>query len=355
MIPISKPTLDDVEIEAIKSVLDSDILAQGKFVGSFEESFADYIGTKFAIATNSGTSALHTALASLGVKEGDEVITTAFSFIATASCILMQNAKPVFADINQETYNIEPHQIEQKITERTKAIIPVHLYGQPCDIDKIIEIAKDHNIFVIEDAAQAHGAEYKGKKVGGFGNIGIFSFYPTKNMTTGEGGMITTNNEEIAEKARMIRNHGQKTLYLHEMLGFNYRMTNIAAAIGIAQLKKLDGLNERRIRNAEYYNKKLEAVEVPFVAEGVKHVFHQYTIRMKNRERFLKHLEKNEVGYGIYYPIPIHKQPLFKEYNKIKLERAEKASEEVVSIPVHPVLSDEKLKYIVEVINLYDE
>lgn len=355
MIPISKPVLDDTEIEAIKSVLDSGMLAQGKFVERFEERFADYIGTKFAIATNSGTSALHTALASLGVKEGDEIITTTFSFIATASCILMQNAKPVFVDINQKTYNIEPHRIEQKITERTKAIIPVHLYGQPCDMGKIMEIAENHNVFVIEDAAQAHGAEYNGKKAGGLGDVGIFSFYPSKNMTTGEGGMITTNSKEIAEKAGVIRNHGQKTLYLHEMLGFNYRMTNIAAAIGIAQLKKLDSLNERRIRNAEYYNKKLEAVEMPFVAEGVKHVFHQYTIRVKNRERFLKHLEKNEVGYGIYYPIPIHKQPLFGEYNKIKLENAEKASEAVVSIPVHPALSDEELKYIVEVINLYDE
>ena len=355
MIPISKPALDDTEIEAIKSVLDSGMLAQGKLVERFEESFAGYIGTKFAIATNSGTSALHTALASLGVKEGDEIITTTFSFIATASCILMQNAKPVFVDINQKTYNIEPHRIEQKITERTKAIIPVHLYGQPCDMGKIMEIAENHNVFVIEDAAQAHGAEYKGKKAGGFGDVGIFSFYPSKNMTTGEGGMLTTNNEEIAEKARMIRNHGQTERYMHEIIGYNYRMTNIAAAIGIAQLKKLDGLNERRIRNAEYYNKKLEAVEMPFVAEGVKHVFHQYTIRVKNRERFLKHLEKNEVGYGIYYPIPIHKQPLFKEYNKIKLEIAEKASEEVVSIPVHPALSDEERKYIVEVINLYDE
>lgn len=353
LIPISKSALDDAEMKAIKNVSDSGMLAQGKFVESFEESFADYIGTKFAIATNSGTSALHTALASLGLKEGDEIITTTFSFIATASCILMQNAKPVFVDINQKTYNIEPHQIEQKITERTKAIIPVHLYGQPCDIDKIIEIAKDHNIFVIEDAAQAHGAEYKGKKVGGFGDAGIFSFYPTKNMTTGEGGMVITNSKEIAEKARMIRNHGQKQRYVHETLGFNYRMTNIAAAIGIAQLKKLDGLNERRMRNAEYYNNKLEAVEMPFVAEGVKHVFHQYTVRVKNRERFFKYLEKNEVGYGIYYPIPIHKQPLFKEYNNIKLERAEKASEEVVSIPVHPALRDEELKYIVEVINIY--
>ena len=355
MIPISKPALDDTEVEAIKSVLDSGMLAQGKLVERFEESFAGYIGTKFAIATNSGTSALHTALASLGVKEGDEIITTTFSFIATASCILMQNAKPVFVDINQKTYNIEPHRIEQKITERTKAIIPVHLYGQPCDMGKIMEIAENHNVFVIEDAAQAHGAEYNGKKAGGFGDVGIFSFYPSKNMTTGEGGMITTNNEEIAEKARMIRNHGQTERYMHEIIGYNYRMTNIAAAIGIAQLKKLDGLNERRIRNAEYYNNKLEAVEMPFVAEGVKHVFHQYTIRVKNRERFLKHLEKNEVGYGIYYPIPIHKQPLFKEYNKIKLEIAEKASEEVVSIPVHPALSDEERKYIVEVINLYDE
>ncbi len=351
MIPISKPVLGKEEFKAVEEVLESGMLAQGDVVKEFEDKFAAYIGVNYAVATNSGTAALHTALASIGIRNGDEVITTSFSFFATASCVLMQNAKPIFVDIDSRTYNISQSEIEDKISERTKAIIPVHLYGQPCKMKEIMDIAEEHNLTVIEDAAQAHGAEYDGKKVGFIGDIAVFSFYSTKNIIAGEGGMITTNDERIAERAKMIRNHGQRERYLHECLGYNYRMTNIAAAIGLAQLKKLDKLNERRINNARYYNKRLN-VDKPYVAPNAKHVFHQYTIRVKERDKFLEHLEKNGVGYGIYYPVPLSRQPLFNSGSYFR--EAELASKEVVSIPVHPALSKEDVKRVAEVVNVYE-
>lgn len=351
MIPISKPIIGKEEFKAVEAVLESGMLAQGEEVKEFEDNFAAYIGVDHAIAINSGTAALHTALASIGIKKGDEVITTAFSFFATASCVLMQNAKPVFVDIEPGTYNIDQSEIEDKISERTKAIIPVHLYGQPCEMKEIMAIAEEHNLTVIEDAAQAHGAEYDGEKIGSIGDIGVFSFYSTKNIIAGEGGMITTNDAGIAERARMIRNHGQRERYLHECLGYNYRMTNIAAAIGLAQLKKLDKLNESRINNARYYNKRLN-VDTPYVAPNAKHVFHQYTIGVKERAKFLEHLEKNGVGYGIYYPVPLSRQPLFNSGGSFR--EAEVASKEVVSIPVHPSLSKEDVKSVVEVVNGYE-
>ncbi len=351
MIPISKTIIGKEELKAVKEVLESGMLAQGDVVKELEDKFAAYIGVDYAIATNSGTAALHTALAAIGIKNGDEVITTSFSFFSTASCVLMQNAKPVFVDIEPRTYNINQSEIEDKISERTKAIIPVHLYGQPCKMKEIMDIAEGHNLNVIEDAAQAHGAEYDGKKVGSIGDIGVFSFYATKNMITGEGGMITTNDERTAERARIIRNHGQRERYIHECLGYNYRMTNIAAAIGLAQIKKLDKLNERRISNAEYYNKRLNA-DKSYIAPGVKHVFHQYTVRAKERDRFAEHLEKNGVGYGIYYPVPLPSQPLFNSGGFFR--EAEVASKEVVSIPVHPSLSKEDVKRVVEVVNSHE-
>lgn len=356
MIPISNPTIGREETNAVKEVLESGMLAQGEVVEEFEDKFAAYIGVEHAIATNSGTAALHASLAAINIKNGDEVITTSFSFFSTASCVLMQNAKLVFVDIASRTYNINPSEVEDKISERTKAIIPVHIYGQPCKMKEIMNIAQEHNIKVIEDAAQAHGAEYRNKKVGSIGDIGVFSFYATKNMTTGEGGMITTNDEEVAKMARMLRDHGQKERYLHAMLGYNYRMTDIAAAIGLVQLKRLDPFNEQRINNAMYYNRKLdnEKIQKPFIAENVRHVFHQYTIRVKERDIFLTHLENNGIGYGVYYPTPIHRQPMFSEYNKLTLPEVEHACEEVLSIPVHPALSKEEFEYVVEVVNAYE-
>jgi len=355
MIPISKPSLGMEEREAVARVLEKGQLAQGEEVERFEQEWASYIGTKFAVATNSGTSALHIALACLGIEEGDKVITTPFSFIATASSIVMQSATPVFCDIEPLTYNLDPQQLGGNIDENTKAIMVVHLYGQPCDMAPILEIAQEHNLHVIEDACQAHGAEYRGKKAGSIGDIGVFSFYATKNITTGEGGMLTTNDAEIAKKARMLRDHGQGQRYRHEILGYNYRMTNVTAAIGLVQLKKLGQLNERRINNAGYYNQNLNTkIQKPGVIDGVKHVFHQYTLRVKDRRQFTNHLEQKGVGYGIYYPIPIHKQPLFSEHNGLNLPMAQEASEQVISLPVHPSLSKEELKYITEVVNSFE-
>lgn len=358
MIPIAKPIIDEDEIAAVTAVLRSGIIAQGRKVEEFEEAFAQFIGTKYAVAVNSGTAALHIALLAQGIGEGDEVITSPFTFIATANSILFTGAKPVFADIEEETFNIAPDSIAEKITPRTKAIIPVHLYGQPCDMKKIMGIADEHKLAVIEDACQAHGAEYEGKKVGSFGT-GCFSFYPTKNMTTGEGGMITTNDKDIAQKARMIRSHGQRQRYLHEILGYNYRMTNIAAAIGLCQLGKLEEFNSKRIENAKFLTKELSGIKgliPPSIKSNTKHVFHQYTVRVTqdfgiSRDELRQKLMNKGVATEIYYPLPIHKQPLYQNlgYND-HLPNSEKLAKEVLSLPVHASLTKEDLENVVRAI-----
>jgi perosamine synthetase len=355
MIPIAKPIITEDEISAVTAVLLSGIIAQGKKVAEFEETFARFIGTRYAVAVNSGTAALHVALLAHGIGEGDEVITTPFTFISTANSILFTGAKPVFADIDEETFNIDPDSIVEKITSRTKAIMPVHLYGQPCDIKRIMRIAKEHRLTVIEDACQAHGAEYDGKMMGSFGT-GCFSFYPTKNITTSEGGMITTNDKDIAQKARMLRNHGQRERYRHEVLGYNYRMTDIAAAIGLCQLEKLERFNQKRIENAKFLTEKLKGTRgliLPSVRPKVKHVFHQYTLRVTqdfgmSRDELRTKLKDSGVATEIYYQLPIHKQPLYQElgYND-HLPNAEKAAREVLSLPVHPSLTKEDLETIV--------
>ena len=350
MIPIAKPLIGEEEKRAVLEVLSSGNLAQGPRVRTFEESFASYIGVNHAVATSSGTSALHLALLACGIKSGDEVITTPFSFIASANAILYCNAKPVFADIDERTLNIDPEQIKEMITPKTKAVVVVHLYGQPCDMKAITEICQDYELKLIEDACQAHGAEYYGKKVGSFGDAACFSFYPTKNMTTGEGGMVTTNNRAIAEKVRLLREHGARVRYNHIALGYNYRMTDIAAAMGIVQLKKLDEMNSIRIKNAEILTKILKSsdgIKTPYIMPGVKHVFHQYTIRVKNRQELIKRLEMAGIGYAIHYPKPIHRQKLYLDLGyRDKLPVAEVASREVLSLPVHPALSKEDIEYI---------
>ena len=358
MIPISKPMLGKEEELALKRVLYSRALAQGEEVKKFEDNFSKYIGTKFAVATNSGTSALHTTLLSLGIGPKDEVITTPFSFIATANSVLATGAKPVFVDIDEDTFNIDPQKIEQKITGRTKALLIVHLFGQPCDMKKIMEICEDRDLILIEDACQAHGAEFSGEKVGSFGT-GCFSFYPTKNITTGEGGMITTDDEEIAEKARRIRNHGQARAYVHDILGYNYRMTDLAAAIGLCQLRKLDMFNSKRIKNAQFLTREIEKIDgliTPCVASNVKHVFHQYTVRVTEdfgmpRDELKKRLGERGVDARVYYSIPIHKQPLYQKLGyRDDLPISEKVANEVLSLPVHPSLTKGDLKKIVEAI-----
>jgi len=358
MIPISRPVMGPEEIKAIEEVLRSGALTQGAKVKTFEEQFAAYIGVKYAIATNSGTSALHTALLSLGIEPGDEVITTPFSFIAAANAVLYAGAKPVFADIDEASFNIDPEKIEENITNRTKALLVVHLFGQPCDMGQIMKICRENGLTLIEDACQAHGAEFDGKKVGAFGT-GCFSFYPSKNLVTGEGGMITTNDKKVAEKAEMIRNHGQTKTYVHDMLGYNYRMTDLAAAIGICQLKKLDAFNKKRIKNAEFLTKeigKIDGLIPPRVMPNVKHVFHQYTIRVTedfgmSRDELKQRLGKKGVDARVYYPIPIHKQPLYLKLGyHDSLPISEKAAGEVLSLPVHPALVEKDLIHIIEVL-----
>lgn len=358
MIPIAKPLIGEEEKKAVLEVLESGIIAQGPRVKAFEEEFARMCGVKYAIATTSGTTALHVALLAHGIGDGDEVITSPFTFIASANSILYTGARPVFVDIDSKTFNIDPNKIEKAITKKTKAIMPVHLFGLPCDMDPIMELAKRYNLIIIEDACQSHGAEYKGKKVGSFGT-GAFSLYPTKNITSAEGGMITTNDPVIAEKCNVIRQHGMRRRYYHDELGFNFRMTDVHAAIGLAQLRKLERFNEARIANAAYLSANLRGVEVPFVPKNCKHVFHQYTIRVPNgkRDALQAYLTENQIGTSIYYPIPIHKQTFYvKElgYNQT-LPEAEKAASEVLSLPVHPALTKEDLDKIILAVNSFME
>jgi perosamine synthetase len=357
MIPISKPILEKEEKNAVLKVLNSGFLTQGKKVEAFERKFAKYIGTKYAIATSSGTTALHLALSSHGIKKGDEVITSPFTFIASSNAILYCGAEPVFVDVGED-FNINPDLIEKKITKKTKAILVIHLYGHPARMDKIMSIAERFNLTVIEDACQAHGASIKSKKIGSFGT-GCFSFYPTKNMTTGEGGMITTNNKKIAEKARLLRNHGMEKRYSHQILGFNFRMTDIAAAIGLEQLKKLEKFNKKRIANANYLNKnvKTKGIIFPKIRKGYRHVFHQYTIRItdhspRSREEIIKKLEENGINSAIYYPLPVYRQrPYLKLGYENHFPMTEKLTGEVLSLPAHPSLTKQDLRKIVSALN----
>ena len=353
MIPVAKPLIGEEEIEEVEKVLRSGFIAQGPRVAEFEEKFASYVGTKHAVAVSSGTTALHLSLLSLGVGNGDEVITTPFSFAATGNCALYVGARPVFVDIDPQTFNLDPNQIEAAITEKTRAIIPVHLYGQPAKMDQINKIGEEHDIPVVEDAAQAHGAMFQDQMVGSLGDMACFSFYPTKNMTTSEGGIVTTNNTELADMVRILRAHGEKERYHHSVLGYNFRMTDIAAAIGLVQLKKLDGFNQKRIENAEYLTEHLngiQCIEPPFVSPQVKHVFHQYTVRVKDGKRndVMNFLNQEGIGTGIHYPVPIYKQELYQNmgYND-NCPETEKATFEVLSLPVHPSLSVEELETIV--------
>lgn len=356
MINIAKPLIDDEEKQAVLEVLDSGILAQGPRVKAFEEAFAAMCGVKHAIATTSGTTALHTALLANEIGAGDEVITSPFTFIASANSILYVGARPIFVDIDPVTFNINPQLIEEAITPRTKAIMPVHLFGLSCDMDPIMDIASRHGLKVIEDACQSHGASYHGNKVGSFGT-GTFSLYPTKNITSAEGGMITSNDDALAESCRVIRQHGMRRRYYHDELGFNFRMTDIHAAIGLAQLTKLDKFNKSRINNARYLSENLKNVQVPQIPDGYSHVFHQYTIRVQDgkRDSLIDHLSHNGIGCGVYYPVPIHKQTYYINelgYNQ-SLPVSEQAAEEVLSLPVHPGLSQGDLDAIVAAVNSF--
>jgi len=351
MIPAAKPLIGAEEREAVDRVLQSGMLAQGPEVAAFEKEFSAIVDGRHCIAVNSGTSGLHMALEAIGMDTGDEVIVPSFTFAATANSVALTGAKPVFVDIDPRTFNIDPAAIEAAITPRTKAIQPVHLYGQPAAMGEIMDIAKRHNLLVVEDAAQAHMASLNGTPVGAFGAAGVFSFYPTKNMTSGEGGMITTASDEIARQSRLLRNQGMEKRYENEIVGFNTRMTDIHAAIGRVQLRKLAKWTQQRQANAKFLDENLKGVVVPFVAPGAVHVYHQYTIRVvgHDRDAFGEEMTKRGVGNGVYYPIPVHRLPSFGL--TFDLPNTTSAAKEVLSIPVHPALSQDDLETIVSVIN----
>ena len=355
---MARPSIGKEEKDAVLSVLDSGIITEGKVTREFEKKFAEFVGSKFAVATDSGTSALHISLLCHNIGNGDEVITTPFTFVASVNSIKFVGAKPVFVDIDEDTFNIDPSLIEEKITDKTKAILPVHLYGNPCDVGRINKIAKKHNLVVIEDACQAHGSSIGVHSVGSV-NTTCFSFHPTKNMTTAMGGMLTTNDEHIAKLATKLKLCGESDFYYYDVLGYNYRMTNVNAAIGLEQLKKLPEFNRKRRENAGYFNENInvKGIVLPKVDKNSKHVYHQYTIRVTNncsktRDEIIKFLRSNAIFPQVYYPLPIHKQKLYeKDYDNESYPVTERICNEVLSLPVHPSLTQEDLSKIVDVLN----
>ena len=352
MIPIARPQLGQEEKDRVWEAMASGSLAQGPRVREFEEQFAALIGTAHAVATSSGTTALHLVLLGLDIGPGDEVVTVPFTFIASANSILYTGARPVFVDIDERDFTMDPALIEAAITPRTKAIMPVSLYGQPADMPAIGEIAERHGLVVVEDACQSHGAAVGTRRSGTWG-AGTFSFYPTKNMTTGEGGMLTTDDGDLAERVRLLREHGMKVRYHHDIVGYNFRMTDIAAAIGLGQIGKLAGYNERRRAIAARYDTELRGVLTPHVRPDVTHVYHQYTIRVKGRDAFAEKLKERGVGSAIYYPIPVHRQTPFVAlgYGTESHPVTDRLTEQVLSIPVHPSLSDDEASTVIEAVN----
>jgi dTDP-4-amino-4,6-dideoxygalactose transaminase len=344
--------MGEEEKERVWEAMSSGSLAQGPRVKQLEEEFGAFVGADHAVATSSGTTALHLALLGHGIGEGDEVITVPFTFIASANSIVYTGARPVFVDIDERDFTMDVSQVEAAITPRTKAIMPVSLYGQPADMPAIDEIAGRHGLAVIEDAAQAHGAAVGDRKSGTWG-AGAFSFYPTKNMTTGEGGMITTRDGDYAERVRLLREHGMKVRYHHDIVGYNFRMTDIAAAIGLAQLPKLPGYNDRRRAIAARYDAELRGVITPYVRPGVTHVYHQYTVRVHERDAFVEKLKERGVGSAIYYPIPVHRQKPFVAmgYGGQSFPVTDRLTDQVVSIPVHPSLSDDEVSTVIGAVN----
>lgn len=355
LIPAARPIIGDDERAAVDRVLRSGMVAQGPEVAAFEQEFADQlVAGRTCVAVNSGTSGLHLGLLAAGVGPGDEVIVPSFTFAATANSVALTGATPVFADIDPVTFCLDPAAVRAAITERTKAVMPVHLYGHPADMGAFAEIADEHGIAVFEDAAQAHGATLGGRPVGSFGTFAMFSLYPTKNMTSGEGGMVACATDEVARNVRLLRNQGMERQYANELVGFNARMTDIHAAIGRVQLTKVGGWTEQRQANARFLDENLEGVTVPTVAEGATHVYHQYTIRVpEDRDGFVTALrEEHGVGSGVYYPIPNHRlESLARFAPGLELPRTEEAAAEVVSLPVHPSLTQQDLERVVAGVN----
>lgn len=380
MIPISKPQIGDEEKRLVMQVLDSGMLVQGPRVAELEQRWAEACQTKHAIAISNGTAALHTALLAHGIGPGDEVITVAFTFIASVNSIIYCGARPVFADIDPITFNIDPDTIEALITPRTKAIMPVHLYGHPADMQRIMAIAQKYGLAVIEDSAQAIGASYDDKPAGSFGT-GCFSLYATKNVMSAEGGMITTSDDAIAKRCRLIRAHGMEKRYYHDMLGFNFRMSDLHAAIGLAQLSRLEAITQQRKANAEFMNaninnprlvlpsggnlKKIENEKLEgeqsnssfsMLNSKFSHAWHQYTVRVQNgldRDAAVAKLTAAGIGTGVFYPVPAHQQKHIREmgFGDVTLPVTEQLAKEVFSLPVHPALSPSDLEEIVHEVN----
>lgn len=363
MIPVCEPLLGEKELEYVTDCLKTNwISSKGKYIEEFEERFANYCGGKYGISTTSGTTALHLALASLGIGSGDEVIIPTFTMISTAFAVVYTGAKPVLVDAEPETWNIDVTRIVEKITNKTKAVLPVHIYGHPCDMDPIMELAKKHNLYVIEDAAEAHAAEYKGRKAGSIGHANCFSFYANKIITTGEGGMVVTSDEKIAEKARALKDlaHSEQKRFLHTDLGFNYRMTNIQAAIGLAQFEKIDELVERRRAHAYLYNsllKGIDGIKLPPEKEWAKNVYWMYSILIENefdmsRDELMQKLKEKDIETRTFF-IPVHQQPVFRKMNLFNGETypvAEGLSRKGLYLPSGSGLTTKQIEYICDVI-----
>ncbi|SIS01913.1 DegT/DnrJ/EryC1/StrS family aminotransferase [Natronorubrum thiooxidans] len=359
-VSIADPELGTDALQRVQSVLESGMLADGPEVRAFEKSFAAYCGADRAVATSNGTTALHAALEAVGLEDGDAVITSPFSFVASANAIRLAGGTPVFADIDPETYTLDPADVERVLGERDDIVglVPVHLYGLAADMNALRSIADDHELFVVEDACQAHGAVVDGDRVGALGDAACFSFYPTKNMTTGEGGMITTDRDDVADRAASFVNHGRDVgdggSYEHVDLGHNYRLTSLAAAIGRAQLDRLPEFNRTRREHAAYYDDQLDALplQTPTEPAGYRHVYHQYTVCTAERDALAATLDDHDVDTGIYYETPIHHQPAYETVSTAAatLPNAERAAETVLSLPVHPNLSEHDRRVVVEAV-----
>lgn len=368
-IPYGTQSISEEDIQAVIDVLHSDYLTTGPKVAEFERKVAEYVGAKYAVAIANGTAALHAACFAAGIKEGDEVITTPITFAASSNCVLYCGATPVFADIDKDTYNISPQEIEKKITEKTKAIIPVHYTGQPCEMGKILEIARKNNLVVIQDAAHALGADYKGQKIGSIGDMTTFSFHPVKHITTGEGGMIVTNDEGLYKRLVLFRSHGitrdesmllknEGSWYYEQLaLGYNYRITDIQCALGISQLTRLDDFVAKRRRLVERYNEAFqgfEGVKIPYMKEGCNSSWHLYVIQVEKRKEVFDKLRAAGIGVNVHY-IPVYKHPYYQQngYQNVKCENAEKLYEHIISLPLYPDLTEEQQDYVIEKVMEY--
>jgi perosamine synthetase len=349
VIPISRPLIGPEERAAADRVLASGALAQGPEVEAFEAEFSAWVDGRECVAVSAGTAALHLGLLAAGVGPGDEVIVPSFTFAATANAVALCGARPVFADIEARSFCLDPAGVDAAVTPSTAAVVAVHLYGHPADLPALEAVCSRHGLLLVEDAAQAHGARLDGRAVGSWGAVGMFSFYPTKNMTTGEGGMITTADPEIARTARLLRNQGMADRYRNELVGFNARMTDVAAAIGRVQLGRLAGFNAARQANAARYDAELTGVVTPPVPAGAEHVYHQYTVRAPDRDLLAKRLADAGIDTGVYYPVPVHRLAAFGL--DLDLPETERAAAEVLSLPVRPDLSADEVGAVIEAVN----